>query len=69
MKLPTSARAWKRVHVVLAVLWFGVAFPIMLTPSLANSVPLLIFISVYANFAGHVSAAQAALADERSPDE
>jgi hypothetical protein len=53
----------------LAAVWLAAAFPIMLTPSLANSVPLLVFISVYAIVASHVSAAQAARADEHSPDE
>jgi hypothetical protein len=56
-------------HVALAAVWLAAAFPIMLTPSLANSVPLLVFISVYAIVASHVSAAQAARADEHSPDE
>lgn len=58
----------KRVHIALAAAWLAVAFPIMLTPSLANSVPLLVFISVYANVAGHVSAAQAARAEQNTPD-
>jgi hypothetical protein len=64
-----TAAAWKYAHVVLAALWLIAAFPIMLTPSLANSVPLLVFISVYANVAGHISAAQAARAEQHSPDD
>jgi hypothetical protein len=63
-----TAAADKWIHVVLAALWFIAAFPIMLTPALANSVPLLVFISVYAIVVGHVSAAQAARADENTPD-
>jgi hypothetical protein len=63
-----TATTQKRVHIALATVWLIAAFPIMLTPALANSVPLLVFISVYALFIGHVSAAQAARADEHSPD-
>jgi hypothetical protein len=63
-----TATAQKRVHIALAAVWLTAAFPIMLTPSLANSVPLLVFISVYANVAGHVSAAQAARAEQNTPD-
>jgi hypothetical protein len=64
-----TATTQKRVHVLLAAVWFVAAFPIMLTPALANSVPLLVFISMYANVAGHVSAAQAARAEQNTPDE
>jgi hypothetical protein len=64
-----TATTEKRIHIALAGVWLVAAFPIMLTPALANSVPLLVFISVYAIFVGHVSAAQAARADENSPDE
>jgi hypothetical protein len=64
-----TATTQKRVHVVLAAAWFAAAFPIMLTPALANSVPLLVFISMYANVAGHISAAQAARAEQNTPDE
>jgi hypothetical protein len=64
-----TATTQKRAHMALAAVWLAAAFPIMLTPSLANSVPLLVFISVYAIVASHVSAAQAARADEHSPDE
>jgi hypothetical protein len=64
-----TATTQKRAHIALAAVWLAAAFPIMLTPSLANSVPLLVFISVYAIVASHVSAAQAARADEHSPDE
>jgi hypothetical protein len=40
-------------------LWLAFCIPVLLTP-LKNSVPLLVFISIYANVAGHFSAWQAA---------
>jgi hypothetical protein len=64
-----TATTEKRIHVALAAVWFIAGFPIMLTPALANSVPLLVFISVYAIVASHVAAAQAARAEQNSPDE
>lgn len=61
-------RTEKRMHYILAAVWFVVAFPIMLTPALRESIALLVFISVYANVAGHWSAAQAAQGEERADD-
>jgi hypothetical protein len=63
-----TASTEKRIHVALAAVWLIAAVPIMVTPTLANSVPLLVFISVYANVAGHISAAQAARAEQNTPD-
>lgn len=54
----------RRLHFWLTILWFAVAFPIMLIRPLRESIPLLVFISVYANVAGHYSAYQAARAEE-----
>jgi hypothetical protein len=63
-----TASTEKRIHIALATVWLIAAVPIMVTPTLANSVPLLVFISVYANVAGHISAAQAARAEQNTPD-
>lgn len=63
-----KASTEKRVHMALAAVWFVAAFPIMLS-SLRNSIALVIFISVYANCAAHIAAAQAARAEENTPDE
>lgn len=63
-----TATTEKRIHIVLAALWFAVAFPIMLS-GLRNSIALVIFISVYANVASHIAAAQAARVEENTPDE
>lgn len=52
-----------KIHAWLAVVWFIAAFPIMIF--WPDSVPLLLFISVYANVAGHWSSHQAALAELR----
>lgn len=57
--------ALRRLHLALTVAWFAVAFPIMLT-DLRNSIALLVFISVYANVAGHWSAWQASRAEEEA---
>jgi hypothetical protein len=62
-----TATTEKRIHMGLAAAWFLAAFPIMLS-SLRNSIALVIFISVYANCASHISAAQAARAEQNSPD-
>jgi hypothetical protein len=51
------------MHAVLAAAWLAFA-PLAMLTSLRHSVPLLVGISVYANVAGHWSAAQAAHAEE-----
>jgi hypothetical protein len=52
-----------RVHAALTILWFLAAFPICIL--LANSIPFLVFISVYAVVASHWAAWQAAKTEER----
>jgi fatty acid desaturase len=54
-----SPERQRTAHWVLAVLWFLFFFVIVFF-GWQNSVPLLVFISVYANFVGHISSAQAA---------
>jgi hypothetical protein len=54
-----SSGTLRTVHLWLTWLWLAFCIPVLLTP-LKNSVPLLVFISIYANVAGHFSAWQAA---------
>ncbi len=48
---------FKKLNGWLTVVWFFLAFPICIF--LAESVPFLVFISVYAVFTGHLSTWQA----------
>ena len=64
-----SPKFLKQLHLILAWAWllfgiwgalrFGIK-SLKFGPALAQSIPVLFFISVYANFIGHVSSAQAA---------
>lgn len=58
----------KRMHNTLAVLWL-LSFPVIVKFGLLESIPLLVFISVYANVAGHWAAAEAAAGDLRQQGE
>lgn len=58
----------KRMHNTLAVLWL-LSFPAIVKFGLLESIPLLVFISVYANVAGHWAAAEAAAGDLRQQGE
>lgn len=58
-----SGRAWVRVHVALAGVWALLLLPTLLY--WRNSVLWVAFMSLYANFVGHLSAAQAARAEEK----
>lgn len=51
-----------RIHAALTIFWFLAAFPICIL--LADSVPFLVFISVYAVVAAHWSSWQAAQAEK-----
>ncbi len=68
-----TAEGQRRVHVFAAWSWFAfgiyglVEYVLQLTVGLevfdvANSIPVLFTISVYANFVGHLASAQAAQA-------
>lgn len=70
---PTTARGQHVLNLILAWLWFlfGVIglldfIQIIDVPGekLANSIPVLFAISVYANFVGHLSTAQAARVEQ-----
>lgn len=54
----------KRLHAVLTIAWLVFTIPVLLIPGWKDSVALLVFISIYANVAGHWSAWQAARAEE-----
>lgn len=58
----------KRLHAVLAVAWLLFAAPCILIPAWRGSVPLLVFISIYANVAGHFSAWQSVRAEHAAED-
>lgn len=62
--VPGILRFQLYMHGVLTAAWL-IFLPIAVLSPLANSVPLLVAISVYANVAGHWAAWQAARADER----
>jgi hypothetical protein len=61
-----SPRRQKLAHYTLAALWLCFAAPVILVPGWKYSVTLLVFISIYANVAGHWSAGQAAAAEEHA---
>lgn len=48
----------RRLHYLAAVFWL-LSFPAVLVLGLTESVPLLVFISIYANVASHWSAGMA----------
>jgi hypothetical protein len=52
----------RNVHAALTVVWLILAVPAVLY--WRDSVPFLVFVSVYANFVGHWSSWQAARAED-----
>jgi hypothetical protein len=54
----------KRLHAVLTVAWLLFAIPVLLIPGWKESVALLVFISIYANVAGHWASYQGVKAEE-----
>lgn len=56
----------RRVNGWATIIWFIAAFPICLF--LSNSVPFLVFISVYAVVTGHLSSWQAARVEVRQEE-
>ena len=49
-----SAKTGRRIHLLLLILWTVVGIPVSLL--LRNSIPWLVFLSVYAIIVGHASA-------------
>lgn len=64
MRLPSPV-TWTKVHAALCVVWVLMTVPAVLFWK--DSVPFLVFLSVYANFAGSVASWTAAKADRNSP--
>lgn len=54
---------FRKINGWLTLFWLFAAFPIVIF--LANSVPFLVFVSVYAVVTGHLSTWQAARVEER----
>lgn len=59
-----TASASRRVHLVLTWAWLALALPAVVW--WRDSIPFLVFVSVYANVAGHWASYQAARAEESS---
>jgi hypothetical protein len=57
-----------RLHKWLTWAWLASAVPVVLIRGLRESVPLLVFVSIYANVAGHFAAWQAARAEEHAEE-
>ena len=62
-KLVSDEHLDRRVHGVLTIVWFLLAIPAVLL--WRESVPFLVYVSVYANFVGHWSSYQAAKAEKK----
>lgn len=58
-----EAQAMRQLHGILTILWFIASFPICIW--YADSIPFLVFVSVYAVVTGHWSSWQAARVEER----
>ena len=56
-----------KFHKWAAIVWFILAFPICIF--LSNSIPLIVFVSVYAIVVGHWGSYQAAAADIQAMDD
>lgn len=52
----------RQIHAALTIIWLVLAVPAVV--SWRDSVPFLVFVSVYANFVGHWSSWQAARAED-----
>lgn len=63
----TEPSKFRAINGWLTILWFLAAIPICLF--LANSVPFLVFISVYAVVTGHLATWQAARVEERQEED
>jgi uncharacterized membrane protein len=62
-KLPT-ATAYKHWHLVMIIVW-TIMFPVALLTGLKDSLPFIVGISLYANWATEVGAWQASRAEVR----
>ena len=62
----TSAERFRQLNGYLTIGWFIAAFPIVLY--LSESVPFLVFVSVYAVVTGHLSTWQSARVEVKQDD-
>lgn len=65
---PTTSKGQARLNVILAWSWFffgiyGLVDYLWLHQGIAQSIPVIFAISVYANFVGHLSTSEAAHED------
>lgn len=60
-----SPKTWAHIHSTLAGIWLLMTIPAVLW--WRDSVPFLVAVSIYANFAGSVAGWQSARADLNSP--
>lgn len=63
-----SPHGYMRLHLWLTWGWLFSAIPCVLVKGLRESVPLLVFISIYANVAGHFAAWQAARVEQKQDE-
>jgi hypothetical protein len=63
-----TTRTRKRLHIGFAV-FFAVQIPVALLTDLKNSVPYLVFLSLWALVASHLSGASAEIPTEKPEDE
>lgn len=54
-------------NAALAIVWAALFLPGLI--SWRESVPFLVFVSIYANFVGHISAMASAMAGRKADDE
>jgi hypothetical protein len=57
--------ALRHLHAALTVGWLLFAVPVLVMPGWKESVALLVFISIYANVAGHFAAWQSTRTEEK----
>lgn len=71
MQLPgwlTDSAKLRRFHAVLTVIWI-VMIPVSVLTALKDSVPFVVFLSLWALVSGHWSAWQAARAEQQADDD
>lgn len=62
-----TANFWRRFHATMTLLWVAALVPSLLWWS--QSIPWLVFMSVWANVAGHASAWQGSRAEAANTDD
>jgi hypothetical protein len=62
-------KAMARLHLFLTIGWLVFVVPVLLIPGWKTSVALLVFISIYANVAGHWASYQASRVEVKQDQE